>query len=446
MCSSDLTPENPVLGEYPAIEYAVRMRRFPLTKQLDRLATRNKLLPQHIDSLAASVAQFHLKLAVSEADAPFGTPDAIYKDAAQNFEHLQALLKDNDDLEKLATLRRASDSEFEQCRSLFEQRRIQGFVRECHGDLHLGNIVLMGEQPVPFDGIEFNPALRWIDVISEIAFTVMDLLHHRRAELAWRFLNAYLEITGDYAGVKLLRFYVAYRAMVRAKVSAITASQPELGAKEKTVAWNACREYMALAAKSLAHKKPALIITHGLPGSGKSSFAQLALERLRAIRLRSDVERKRLFGLDPLADSRASTGMNLYADDISKRTYAHLYALAGELLTAGRTVIVDAVFLKHEERKHFHQLAVRLGIPFVIASVQSGDATLRARITQRQRAKNDASEADIAVLERLQKTQEILSPEERDYTAVFVNEASGIAEYSEGWNRLKQLLDLHRQT
>ena len=439
-------PENPVLGEYPAIEYAVRMRRFPRTKQLDKLATRNKLLPQHIDGLAASVAQFHLRLPVSEDNSPFGTPDAVYKDAAQNFEHLQALLTDSKDLERLATLRRASDSEFEQCRSLFAQRRTQGFVRECHGDLHLGNIVLIGEQPVPFDGIEFNPALRWIDVISEIAFTVMDLLYHRRTDFAWRFLNAYLEITGDYAGVKLLRFYVAYRAMVRAKVSAITASQTELGTKEKAAAWNACRDYMALAEQSLARKKSALILTHGLPGSGKSTFAQLALARLQAVRLRSDVERKRLFGLDPLADSRASTGMNLYASDISKRTYAHLYALANELLTAGMTVIVDATFLKHEEREHFHQLAGRLGIPFVIASVQSGDATLRARITQRQRAENDASEADIAVLEKLQKTQEILSPEESDYTAVFVNEASGIVESSEGWNRLKQLLDLQRQT
>ena len=223
--------ENPVLGAQPAIEYAVRMRRFAASKQLDRLLASNKILPQHIDSLAATMARFHGDLPAADANSSFGTAEAIRLDAEQNFAQLQALLTEQRDVASLAALRSASDGEYAAHRSLFEQRLVQGYVRECHGDLHLGNIVLVDGQPVPFDGIEFNPALRWIDVMSEIAFTVMDLLHYRRADLAWRFLNAWLEATGDYAGIRVLRFYLVYRAMVRAKVGAIRAAQPGLSAR-----------------------------------------------------------------------------------------------------------------------------------------------------------------------------------------------------------------------
>jgi uncharacterized protein len=213
--------DNPALGQQPALEYAVRMRRFAASRQLDRLALGNKISAQHIDSLAATIARFHGNLPAAAVDSSFATGDAVRRDALQNFEQLHDLLADHGDADKLAALRRASDSEYSACRGVFEQRLLQGYVRECHGDLHLGNIVLIDDQPVPFDCIEFNPALRWIDVMSEVAFTVMDLLHHQRASLAWRFLNAWLESSGDYSGIRVLRFYLAYRAMVRAKVSAI---------------------------------------------------------------------------------------------------------------------------------------------------------------------------------------------------------------------------------
>jgi len=435
---------NPVLGVQPAIEYAVRMRRFAASKQLDRLVASNKILPQHIDSLAATIARFHLGLPAAEANSSFGTADAVRLAAEQNFEHLQLLLTEHADLDRLKSLRRASDSEYAACRSLFGQRLKQGCVRECHGDLHLGNIVLLDEQAVPFDGIEFNPALRWIDVMSEVAFTVMDLLHHQRAALAYRFLNAYLEATGDYAGIRVLRFYMAYRAMVRAKVSAIRAAQPGQSHEATAKARADCRGYLELAARCFAAKQGALIITHGLPGSGKTTFSQIALERLQAIRLRSDVERKRLFGLGPLADSRASTGIDLYSTDITRRTYARLRELARELLLAGMTVIVDAAFLEQNERERFRQLAEELAVPFAIASIQAGSGTLRARIVQRHRAANDASEADIAVLEKLQLAQQPLSPDERGRAAGFVNEGVGIAADTAGWDSLYQLLGSDR--
>jgi hypothetical protein len=431
---------NPVFDELPAIEYAVRMRRFPVSMQLDKLVSRGKLLPQHIDHLAATIAQFHRDLPASDVNASYGTVKLIRQDAVQNFEQLQALLKASADLERLAALSRTSESEYVACRSLFQQRAEQGFVRECHGDLHLGNIVLIGEQPVPFDGIEFNPALRWIDVISEVAFTVMDLLYHQRADLAFRFLNAYLEITGDYAGIRLLRFYTVYRAMVRAKVNAIHASQPGLSHRGASKALAVCRDYIELAADCFASKRPALIITHGLPGSGKSTFAQMVLQRLQAIRLRSDVERKRLYGLGSLADSHAIGGIDLYSAEVTRRTYALLNGLARELLLAGYPVIVDAAFITLDERTQFRQLAEELSVPFVIAAVYASKKTLRERIMQRQHAANDASEADIAVMEKLMLSHDPLTPAEREYTAEFCNDAKGLVADEAGWSRLNQLL------
>ena len=166
----------------------------------------------------------------------------------------------------------------------------------------------------------------------------------------------------------------------------------------------------------------------------------MALERLPAVRLRSDVERKRLFGLNALADSRASTGDDLYSADISQRTYLRLEELARELLQAGYTVIVDAAFLQQHERERFQRLAAELSVPFVIASVQADNETLRARIMQRHKAANDASEADITVLEKLLRTQELLLPKERGYAAYFINEGAGFAADMAGWSMMQRLL------
>jgi uncharacterized protein len=435
------TLEMPDLGTQPAIEYAVRMRRFPVSKQLDRLAARGRIIPQQMDDLAVTIAHFHSNLPSAEADSEFGSAAAVHSAVFRSFDRLQASLSGREDEANVLALRNAMEAEYASCKELMEQRHVLGFVRECHGDLHLGNITLIDQKPVPFDCIEFDPALRWIDVMNEVAFTVMDLLHYRRSELAYRFLNAYLENTGDYPGVPLLRFYIAYRAIVRAMVSAIRSRQPGLSSRAKAEALVSCRSFIALAAEQLArtHGRPPLVVTHGLPGSGKTTFAQAALERFQAIRIRSDVERKRLFGLSPLAGSH-SHPTDIYSADATQRTYARLYKLARELLTAGFPVIVDAAFLKREERKRFGLLAHELAAPFVIMSIRANTATLRKNIGRRQSESRDASEADAAVLELLQEKQEPLSAQEYSDAVEFRNEGFDVTTDLHPWEKLDRLL------
>ena len=412
-------PAQPALGGEPAIEYAVHMRRFPRSAMMDRLLADGQITTAHIDKLAATIARFHAALPPAAADSPFGSPAAIQEAALENFEQLEPLLGVPDDLVMLEKVRQVSARKFAACEQQFRQRKADGYVRECHGDLHLGNIVLLDDTPVPFDGIEFSATLRWIDVTSEVAFTVMDLLQRGRSHLAWRFLNAYLEGTGDYDGIGVLRFYLAYRAMVRAKVAAIRADQEDPAQAEREL--ESCRGYLALAHDCLTRRSPALIITHGLPGCGKSTFAQLALERLGAIRVRSDVERKRLFGLDALADSRSPAGSGIYGEEATSRTYARLQGLARSLLAAGFPVIVDAAFLRRAERENFHRLAQAMGVPFVIASLQADESVLKERLEQRRSRADDASEADAAVLRTLQTVQEPLNDEERSFSVAFIN-------------------------
>jgi predicted kinase len=358
----------------------------------------------------------------------------------ENFAQIAPSLGTPTDLALLEQVRRASTREFAACEPLFRQRKTSGCVRECHGDLHLGNIVLLDDAPVPFDGIEFSTTLRWIDVISEIAFTVMDFMQRGQPQLAWRFLNAYLESNGDYAGAGVLRFYLAYRAMVRAKVAAIRANQEHPVQAPHELA--ACRSYLDLAHDCLTRRRPALIITHGLPGCGKSTFAQIALERLGAIRVRSDVERKRLFGLDALADSRSQTGTGIYSEQATRRTYTRLHELAHDLLAAGFPVIVDAAFLRHTEREQFRTLAREMSVPFVITSLQADETVLAQRLAQRLNRADDASEANAGVLSTLQAAQEPLQDEEFSAVVSFTNngDIDALRTVGEPWRLLEARL------
>lgn len=430
------SPEQPILGAEPAFEYAVKMRRFDEENLLDHILAHGQLLIHHMQTLAETMAEFHKQLPPAAPDIGHGDAEAVAQPTRQNFLQLAQLL-DGSYTDRLTALEQANEQEYQRCAPVFNQRLQQGKIKECHGDLHLGNIVLLGDQPTPFDGIEFNPALRWIDVINDIAFLLMDLQQRQRPDLAFAFANTYLQASGDYEALAVLRFYLGYRAMVMAKVAAIRAAQ--LGKNASLVA---CESYLRLAERFYAPRKPALMITHGLPGCGKTTVSKLVLQKCQAIRLRSDIERKRLFGLSAQQRSQSDINGGIYSAEATERTYQRLLDLSRLILHGGFNVIVDAAFLKQQERQRFYTLATELGLPFIILSVHCDDAVHRQRIVQRHYAGNDASEADIKVYEKLKIASETLTSDEHLYT-VDINNNDDITQLANSpsiWGKLQRLM------
>ncbi len=326
--------DSPTVGRDEPIEYAVKMRQFPPDATLDRLDERGELGTEQIDRLAARLAQFHLtECPRAPAASPWGAPNNITKPIAENFQLLSTRLHKTAEIWRLTALRSWSSAEHERLAPLMRARKRNGWVRECHGDLHLGNLAWVDGQLLIFDCIEFDPSLRWIDVISEVAFCFMDLLHRQRRTLAMRFLNTWLEASGDYAGMALLRYYAVYRALVRAKIAALRAGQSVDGNTKANP--DEVSAYLQLAEELSGITAPQLWITHGLSGSGKTTITQSLLQDREMIRLRSDVERKRLAGLGALAQSGSKVETGLYTQQASRRTYKQLARLTEGLLDAG---------------------------------------------------------------------------------------------------------------
>lgn len=429
------SPERPVIeGGGPAIEYAVKMRRFSQEQLLDALLARRQLSPAHIDQLAAVLADFHTRADIASAADAFGTPAAISQPALENFAPLRAALADAEDLPGLDVLERWTADQCQALDAVIRERKQAGFVRECHGDFHLGNIALVDGEVTLFDCLEFSANLRWIDVMSEVAFLVMDLHDKKRPDLAHRFLNRYLEITGDYAGLRVLRFYVVYRALVRAKIHALRANQPDVIAAQKARSLAEARGYIALASEWARRFAPAILITHGLSGSGKTTQTQALLESAGAVRVRSDVERKRLLDMPALARTGSRVGEGAYAAKATSLTYGRLAEVAKTIAEAGYPAIIDATFLERAQRDAFAQLAQARSVPFLILDFVAAEATLRARIIERQRRQQDASEADIAVLEHQLRIQEPLQTEELTFVVPYPSEQRrGDAEARASW-------------
>jgi aminoglycoside phosphotransferase family enzyme/predicted kinase len=394
------TPPSPVLGAVSGvIEYAVKMREFPQTALFDVMLGRGELTPEHIDALALQVAAFHQRAERADPQQPYGSAASIEAPMRQNFAQISALLESAEERAELARLEAWSLSEHDALVPLFAERQRSGFIRECHGDLHVGNIALVDGEVQIFDCIEFNPNLRWIDVANEIAFFVMDLEERGHPRLAYRFLNDYLEYTGDYAGVRLLRAYQVYRALVRAKVARIRAAQAHLSEKERTAALATYAAYMACARRLTATAQPVLVLMHGLAGSGKSTVAQALAQELPALRLRADVERKRLHHLQALQRSGSAVGAGLYSESATRATYEALARQADSILAAGHSVIVDAASLKRWQRNLLREVAGARGARFLTASCTADPALLRRRIREREQEGRDASEAGEAVLD-----------------------------------------------
>ena len=397
-------------GDAQPIEFAVRMRRFPEDSLLSQQLQADLVTPENIAQLAIKIAGFHgLALKLEEPRAEMVS--RILAQANENIELLQSepLLKQDPVLRRLDSW---TQTYFANHESLFRSRLYEGFVRECHGDLHCDNIVLWSGRFSPFDGIEFNSEYSWIDVISDYSFLVMDLQERGRQDLASCFLNAYLEQTGDYRSLSLLRWYMVYRALVRAKVAVIRARQVDHVLRLRQEQLDPARNYLRLADKLTQPCKRHLWITHGVSGSGKTTGSQRLIQKMGAIRIRSDIERKRLFKTSKATPPSLEFGQGMYSPTGSEATYRMLLVLAKDVLQANFPVVVDATFLKNADRQRFQLLAKTEGADFSIIDFKSEQETLRQRIAHRTLAQNDASDATAAILANQLLIQEPLTEAE----------------------------------
>jgi uncharacterized protein len=386
------------------VEVAVRMRQFPQEALLPAALERGEVGAEQIEALAETLARFHAAAAVAPADGPYGTPEAVHEPVEANVSTLRqraaAALQPR--LKQLAGWNAQAFSALE---PLLHRRLEQGRVRECHGDLHLGNMLLRAGRIQVFDCLEFSPSLRWIDVISDLAFLVMDLRRRGHPALGARLLNHWLECSGDVGGLALWRWYLSYRALVRAKVAALSGDASSDGP---------VAAYLALAETSITPAPQALLICHGLSGSGKSHHTRPLAAELGAIRLRSDVERKRMFGLWGIPPAPRRHG-DLYGREVSAELFGErLPALAAQVLKACFPVIVDACFLRRCDRAAMAAVAERAGVPLLILEFSAPESLLRERVERRQRQGHDPSDADLSVLERQRGWDEPLSAGERE--------------------------------
>jgi aminoglycoside phosphotransferase family enzyme/predicted kinase len=398
-------------GPGDALEYAVRMRRFSQDALLSHLANAGALDIRSMDAVAAQVADFHARAAKAPSDSGFCTAQAAFFPVQENFEQLRPLITGADSVAQLARLEQWSRDRYATLRERLTARGATGWIRECHGDMHLGNMALIDEAVVIFDGIEFSERLRWTDVLGDVAFLAMDLDDRGLRSHGNRFLSAWLEHSGDYGALHLLNYYRVYRAMVRAKIDALRLTQP-LSTAEREQVLAEYHGYADLAERYTRSTSPVLCITHGLSGSGKSTAALELVDRHGMLRIRSDVERKRLHGLAPVARSGSSLGAGIYDADTTRATYARLVEIAETALDAGFPVVVDAAFLKRWQRQLFAELAARREASFAILDLEVPVQELRERLVRRQARGGDPSEADVAVLEQQIADREPLTDEE----------------------------------
>jgi aminoglycoside phosphotransferase family enzyme/predicted kinase len=397
-------------GDGPVLEHAVRMRRFECADELDRLLEGFKVEPRELGAFGRQLALIHAGLPVAPAESPWGRPAEVQALMIRNLLECAEASRVLGASDPVLALRNAMHGRLPPATAVMAARRASGCIRECHGDLHSRNIVRLLGQLTAFDCLEYEPAFRWIDVADEIAFLLSDLTARERPLHAHAFLAGYLEQSGDYQSCRVLRLYEAHRALVRAKVAALSAAERGEGSREPLRLEHA--RLTNRAASALGRHAPVLLLMHGLSGSGKTWLAGQLAERLRAIHIRSDVERKRHAGLDALARSRSSVAAGLYSRDTTGAVYEHLVHAAEDVMTGGYNAIIDATFLCREQRVRFAELALRSAVPAHLICCTAPPEILRARIAARGKRGSDPSEADGSVLAWQGSHQEPVTAEE----------------------------------
>lgn len=401
----------------PILEYAIKMCEFSQENLLSTLLKQGKLTTALIDQLGQLIAEFHKKTAVAPKNSRFGLPHEVHAPTQQNFEQIVPLLSNPTDITQIKRLAVWANEQFTTHQKIFKQRKEEGFIRDCHGDLHLANIILYHHKLILFDRLEFNEDLRWTDTIADLSFLAMDLAGKKQPQLANQLINTYLQFTGDYEGLNLLAYYLSYRAVVRAKIALFRLNQKDLSHKEKLDIRHDYYNFINLAESYTQPKKPCLIIMHGLAGSGKSTIAKNIAVECGAIQISSDIIRKQLFNLPLYENSNSSPYGGIYTPQSTEKTYNKLLNLAKNVIKAGFTVLIDATFLLHHQRLMFYNLAKLVDVPFYILHCQANDLEVVQRIKKR-RVENPISEANATIVKYQKELVEPLLKSEQAHTLV----------------------------
>lgn len=398
-------------GAGEPIEWAVKLRQFDEAGRLDRVFADHRLSADDCQRLGVEIARVQAGLAVAAPTTPWATPQAVIAAVALNLDQLRRGRPDAGS--RADMLERWLRGQLERLAPAIARRKAAGRIRECHGDLHLANIVLHEGRMMAFDAIEFNAALRWIDVANDIAFLAMDLEARGRPDLAAHAVSGWIEAADDHDAAVVLPAYKVYRAIVRAAVAAIRSSQMATGDEQQAAARLESDRYLDLAERLMAARRPALYATSGVSGSGKTTIAGRLVGQAGAIRLRSDVERKRLAGMAaterPADEDHARA---LYDPATTRRVYERLAALARTLLAAGTSVVVDAACNLRSQRDMLAAVARDTHSPLVWLDFEIPADALIARVQARQAAGTDASDASADVVRAQLAAREPITSEE----------------------------------
>ena len=398
-------------AENAAIEYAVRMHRFDRVQELDQLLADRAVEPPALAQFGRDLAQLQARLPRAQAGDSWGRPETLRIIVMKNFDELLQAAATISTIRKVEPIRAALLQKLESVESSLQQRRDTGYVREGHGDLHTRNIVRIDGRLLPFDCVDFEPAFRWIDVADEAALLLMELEARGWPQHAQAFWAGWLESSGDYGAHRVLDLYKAHRALVRAKVAALSMDPATPPAERLPLLDEHCA-LLKSADRALAPRPVLLLLIGGVSGSGKTWLAQRLAPALRMIHVRSDCERRRLGGLGSVARSNSDLGQDLYSPAMTEAVYQRLSECAEAILAGNHSALIDATFSSRDKRRRFAALASRVGVRIGMIHCQAELPVLRARLAERQRAGQDLSEADSSVLDwQLQRREPVADNE-----------------------------------
>ncbi|MEA5505375.1 AAA family ATPase [Halotia wernerae UHCC 0503] len=399
-------------GTSEPVEYVLKMCQFPQESLFSKLFEQGKLNETHLEELGRVVAQYHAKIATNDYIHSFGEVPQVRAAFDENYEQTEKYIGGPQTQVQFDETKAYTERFFAERQELFESRIQNDYIRECHGDLHLRNIALWQDKILLFDCIEFNEQFRFVDVMFDIAYAVMDLEAQQRKDLSNAYLNTYIEQTGDWEGLQVLPIYLNRQSYVRAKVTSFLLDDPGVPTAVKEEAAKTAAEYYKLAWEYTKPKQGQLILMSGLSGSGKSTTAKYLARQLGAIHIRSDAVRKHLGGIS--LSERG--GDDLYTAEMTQKTYARLLELGTILANQGFSVILDAKYDQQQLRQTAIAQAEKHQLPLKIISCTAPIEVLQERLVNRT---GDIADATVDLLTSQMQQAEPFTDAEKPYVQVW---------------------------